>query len=63
MVTLQDIGFQEGKLLVKTLCEQDELEEAYRLRHRVFPQNLKWYQGSCNFDPPWSFKLTHPLLG
>jgi acyl homoserine lactone synthase len=46
MVTLQDIRFQEGELLVKTLCEPDELEEAYRLRHKVFSQNLKWVPSS-----------------
>ena len=42
MVALQDIGFQEGELLVKTLCEKNELQEAYRLRHKVFSQNLQW---------------------
>ncbi len=50
MVTLHDIGFQvgfqEGELLVKTLCEQAELEEAHRLRHKVFSQNLKWVPSS-----------------
>lgn len=42
MVVLQDIGFHEGELLVKTLCGQGELEESYRLRHKVFSQTLKW---------------------
>ena len=46
MVALQEIGFQEGELLVKTLCEKNELEEAYRLRHKVFSQNLKWVPSS-----------------
>ena len=46
MVALQNIGFQEGEFLVKTLRQPVELEEAYRLRHKVFSQNLKWVPSS-----------------
>lgn len=46
MVVLQDIGFQEGELIIKRLCEPNELKEAYRLRHKVFSQNLRWVPSS-----------------
>ncbi len=36
------IAFCEGEFLVKTLEGEEELRQAYRLRHRVFAERLKW---------------------
>ncbi len=36
------VEFYEGEFLVKTLEEQAELTQAYRLRHRVFAEVLRW---------------------
>lgn len=38
----RELSFYEGGLLVKTLCNEDELRQAYRLRHRIFAERLKW---------------------
>lgn len=65
MIALQDIRFQEGELLIKTLCEPNELEEAYRLRHKVFSQNLKWVPSSedeLEVDPYDAWATTVGLL-
>lgn len=34
--------FYEGELLVKVLENEEELRQAYRLRHRVFAEKLRW---------------------
>lgn len=39
---LRGVEFTEGELLVKTLCSDEELKEAYRLRHKVFAERLQW---------------------
>lgn len=52
MVTTQSLAFCEGEFVVKTL-EGAELEQAYRLRHRVYAENLKWVPHSsdqCDID-------------
>lgn len=36
------IEFHEGDLVVKTLSTSDELAKAYRLRHKVFAETLRW---------------------
>jgi len=36
------IAFYEGEFLVKTLETKEDLTQAYRLRHRVFAERLKW---------------------
>ena len=36
------VEFYEGDLVVKTLSTRDELEKAYRLRHKVFAETLRW---------------------
>ncbi|MDF0645454.1 MAG: acyl-homoserine-lactone synthase [Nitrospira sp.] len=36
------ISFQEGAFLVKTLERKSEWCQAYRLRHRVFAERLRW---------------------
>ncbi|MDF0650596.1 MAG: hypothetical protein CV081_00070 [Nitrospira sp. LK265] len=36
------IAFYEGEFLVKTLETKEEMTQAYRLRHRVFAERLKW---------------------
>jgi acyl homoserine lactone synthase len=36
------IGFSEGDMQVKTLTSSGELDQAYRLRHRVFAETLRW---------------------
>lgn len=36
------IAFYEGEFLVKTLETKEELTQAYRLRHRVFAERLRW---------------------
>lgn len=40
---IQDgIEFYEGDLVVKTLSTSEELAKAYRLRHKVFAETLRW---------------------
>ena len=36
------IEFSEGDMRVKTLTSSGELDQAYRLRHRVFAETLRW---------------------
>lgn len=36
------VEFYEGDLVVKTLSTRDELAKAYRLRHKVFAETLRW---------------------
>ena len=36
------VEFYEGEFLVKTLEEKNELTQAYRLRHKVFAEVLRW---------------------
>ncbi|MFY4729748.1 acyl-homoserine-lactone synthase [Nitrospira sp. BLG_2] len=36
------IRFYEGEFLVKTLETKEDLTQAYRLRHRIFAERLKW---------------------
>jgi acyl homoserine lactone synthase len=36
------IAFYEGEFLIKTLETKEELTQAYRLRHRVFAEKLRW---------------------
>lgn len=38
----RDIAFYEGEFLIKTLTSEAELQQAYRLRHRVFAETLQW---------------------
>lgn len=38
----RQIAFCEGEFLVKTLESEEELRQAYHLRHRVFAEKLKW---------------------
>jgi len=40
--------FYEGELLVKTLESEEELRQAYRLRHRVFAERLRWVRETEN---------------
>ncbi len=37
-----EVAFYEGELLVRTLETEEDLTQAYRLRHRVFAERLKW---------------------
>ena len=36
------IAFCEGEYLIKTLESDEELRQAYHLRHRVFAEKLQW---------------------
>lgn len=36
------VSFYEGEFLVKTLETKEDLTQAYRLRHRIFAERLKW---------------------
>lgn len=36
------VAFYEGEFLVKTLETKEDLTQAYRLRHRIFAEQLKW---------------------
>ena len=36
------IEFHEGGVVVKTLSTSEELVRAYRLRHKVFAETLRW---------------------
>lgn len=36
------VKFYEGDLLVKTIETKEELTQAYKLRHRVFAEKLRW---------------------
>ena len=38
----RQIAFYEGELLVKALESEEELRQAYHLRHRVFAEKLRW---------------------
>lgn len=38
----KEIEFHEGEFLVKTLKDESDLQQAYRLRHRVFAETLRW---------------------
>lgn len=38
----KEMAFYEGEFLVKTLTEESDLQQAYRLRHRVFAETLRW---------------------
>lgn len=38
----RQIAFFEGEFLVKTLQSEEEMRQAYHLRHRVFAEKLKW---------------------
>jgi len=38
----RQIAFCEGELLVKALESEEELLQAYHLRHRVFAEKLRW---------------------
>lgn len=39
---VHNIVFTEGEFFVKTIETHDEMVKAYRLRHRVFAEQLKW---------------------
>ena len=41
-IELRGVEFVEDELLVKTLETKEELTQAYRLRHRVFAETLRW---------------------
>ncbi|MBI5328090.1 MAG: GNAT family N-acetyltransferase [Deltaproteobacteria bacterium] len=41
-----ELIFQEGDYLIKTLSTHEEMEEAFRLRHEVFVDELKWVPAS-----------------
>ncbi|MBI5892273.1 MAG: hypothetical protein HZB79_01240 [Deltaproteobacteria bacterium] len=43
-----ELIFQEGSYLIKTLSTHEEMEAAYRLRHEVFVDELKWVP-ACPF--------------
>lgn len=36
------VAFSEGDLVVRALTDEDDLRQAYHLRHRVFAERLKW---------------------
>jgi acyl homoserine lactone synthase len=40
--TEREIAFYEGEFLIKTVTEEADLKQAYRLRHRVFAETLRW---------------------
>ncbi|MBI5874895.1 MAG: GNAT family N-acetyltransferase [Deltaproteobacteria bacterium] len=41
-----ELIFQEGSYLIKTLSTHEEMEAAFRLRHEVFVDELKWVPAS-----------------
>ncbi|MBI5047609.1 MAG: GNAT family N-acetyltransferase [Deltaproteobacteria bacterium] len=41
-----ELIFQEGSYLIKTLSTHEEMETAFRLRHEVFVDELKWVSAS-----------------
>lgn len=48
MNVAREVEFYEGELLVKTLRNKEEILEAYRLRHKVYSQTLKWVPESID---------------
>ncbi len=40
----RSIEFQEDRLLVKTLSEEQDLSASYHLRHQVFAERLQWVE-------------------
>ncbi len=69
----RQIAFYEGEFLVKTLENEEELRQAYHLRHRVFAEKLEWVperkdQLESDVYDAWStsigiFSRQHKLLG
>lgn len=47
MEGIRDIEFREGEFVVKTLSGE-ELQQSYRLRHRVFAESLCWVPSSSD---------------
>src|SRR5512146_1176093 len=45
---MKKVCFCEGEFQVRTLESEEELRQAYRLRHRVFAEGLKWVPETTN---------------
>ena len=42
------LSFREGEFIIKTLESDEELSQAYGLRHRVFAERLRWVPETAN---------------
>jgi len=58
-----ELIIQEGDYLIKTLTAPEDLEEAYRLRHDVFCDELKWVPPSANGIEIDAYDSFSELLG
>lgn len=45
---LHEVIVQEGGFVVKDLAGDDEMSQAFRLRHRIFCEHLRWVPKSDN---------------
>jgi acyl homoserine lactone synthase len=68
----RQIEFCDGEFLIKVLESEEELRQAYHLRHRVFAEKLKWVperkdQLESDVYDAWSTSIglfsNHQLLG
>jgi acyl homoserine lactone synthase len=57
-----ELNFHEGNYLVKTLSTHEEMEAAFRLRHEVFVDELKWVPASPDGMEKDSYdSFAHPI--
>lgn len=57
-----ELIFQEGDYLIKTLSTHEEMEAAFRLRHDVFVDELKWVPASPDGMEKDSYdSFAHPI--
>lgn len=48
MALYHSISYHDDRFLVRTLSEEHERNQAFRLRHRVFADKLKWVKPAAN---------------
>ena len=59
---LNDVEFQEGEFIVKTL-ENADLKQSYRFRHRVFAEQLQWVPASADHEEVDMYDLWGVTMG
>lgn len=57
------IEFCEGEMVVKTLSSPEELAQAYRLRHKVFAETLRWVPPTDDGQEIDMYDLWGTLIG
>ncbi len=59
----RQIAFFEGEFLVKELESEEELRQAYRLRHKVFAETLRWVPTTDDGQEMDMYDLWGTLIG